>query len=99
MTLVFLINNYDMIITTLRTAEVTESQEYESFQELQQAQIDRFVEMELGVDFGDMIDFLKHAEQQISEPTKINQELMKTVAKTFSGKWQNSIQRINADVS
>lgn len=99
MGMVFLINNYDIILSTLRAAEVTECQEYDKFQERQRTQIDNFVEAELNTDFKDFIDFVKSAEKRLHDKKKIeDQEKMRNVGKLFALRWRQSIQRINRDV-
>jgi len=99
MGMVFLINNYDIILSTLRVAELTECEEFEKFQERQRTQIDNFIEAELNTDFKDFIDFVKSAEKKLHDSQKIeDQDKMRNVGKLFALRWKTAIQRINREV-
>merc|ERR550534_3661501 len=98
--MVFLINNYDLILSTLRAGEVSDCEEFDKIQERQRIQIDNFIEAELNTDFKDFIDFVKSAEKKLHDSQKIeDQEKMRNVGKLFALRWKTAIQRINGDVS
>ncbi|NXW91211.1 VPS52 protein, partial [Alopecoenas beccarii] len=60
--LIFLINNYDMMLGVLMERAVEESKEVEGFQQLLSARTQEFIEELLSPPFGGMIAFVKEAE-------------------------------------
>ncbi|NXK23640.1 VPS52 protein, partial [Arenaria interpres] len=60
--LIFLINNYDMMLGVLMERAVEESKEVEGFQQLLSARTQEFIEEILSPPFGGMIAFVKEAE-------------------------------------
>uniref|UniRef100_A0A8C3CPZ9 VPS52 subunit of GARP complex n=1 Tax=Cairina moschata TaxID=8855 RepID=A0A8C3CPZ9_CAIMO len=65
--LVFLINNYDMMLGVLMERAVEESKEVEGFQQLLSARTQEFIEEILSPPFGGMIAFVKEAEALIEK--------------------------------
>uniref|UniRef100_A0A4W5J991 Vacuolar protein sorting-associated protein 52 homolog n=1 Tax=Hucho hucho TaxID=62062 RepID=A0A4W5J991_9TELE len=60
--LIFLINNYDMMLSVLMERAADDSKEVEGFQQLLQARSQEFIEEILSSPFGGMIAFVKESE-------------------------------------
>ncbi|XP_076562404.1 vacuolar protein sorting-associated protein 52 homolog [Arvicanthis niloticus] len=60
--LVFLINNYDMMLGVLMELAADDSKEVESFQQLLNARTQEFIEELLSPAFGGLVAFVKEAE-------------------------------------
>ncbi|CAH1764232.1 8029_t:CDS:10 [Entrophospora sp. SA101] len=97
--LIFLINNYDLIITILSESggKATEP-EIIHFRELLNTNISGFVEEELQPYFGNLISFVKYIEQ-IDDTESINSvDMYDKISSEFIATWRQSIASINTSV-
>ncbi|KAG9300693.1 hypothetical protein G9A89_023491 [Geosiphon pyriformis] len=96
--LIFLINNYDLIITFL--AEIggkAVDSEIAHFKELLNSKVGGFVEEELEPYFGGLIAFVKMA-QEAKDINELDPEMFERVSADFSATWRQSITSINSSV-
>ncbi|CAG8555092.1 11996_t:CDS:2, partial [Racocetra fulgida] len=93
--LIFLINNYDLIITILGVSAV--EAEVNHFRELLNGQISGFVEEELQPYFGSLISFIKQVDQG-KDITAIDSGVFDQISSDFAATWRQSITSINTSV-
>ncbi|XP_072226706.1 vacuolar protein sorting-associated protein 52 homolog [Leuresthes tenuis] len=100
--LIFLINNYDMMLSVLMERAADDSKEVEGFQQLLLARTQEFIEEILSPPFGGMIAFVKEAEALIekgqldrlkNEDVRITQ-----LVRGFSSTWKQSVESMSQDV-
>lgn len=94
---VFLINNYDVIVTVLRKNELTKSQEFQRFKELAEEQKTMFVEELLRHHFGGLIECVTTLERATErDPTvKVDQTWVQNAGSKFASSWRNELQSID----
>lgn len=100
--LIFLINNYDMMLSVLMERAADDSKEVEGFQQLLLARTQEFIEEILSSPFGGMIAFVKEAEGLMekgqldrlrNEEARITQ-----LVRGFSSTWKQSVEAMSQDV-
>ncbi|XP_020790118.1 vacuolar protein sorting-associated protein 52 homolog [Boleophthalmus pectinirostris] len=100
--LIFLINNYDMMLSVLMERAADDSKEVEGFQQLLLARTQEFIEEILSAPFGGMISFVKEAEALMekgqldrlkNEETRITQ-----LVRGFSSSWKQSVEAMSQEV-
>eukprot|EP00965_Chrysotila_dentata_P188888 6173002-Pleurochrysis_carterae.AAC.1 len=96
----FLINNYDLIVTTLaeRAARGEDSGHFEQLLDSIKAV---FVEEELAADHGRLISFVKQSEPLLlggDVAGKVDGGHMETLLRNFHDTWKAAIEKINDDV-
>eukprot|EP00058_Branchiostoma_floridae_P023157 XP_002608647.1 hypothetical protein BRAFLDRAFT_97676 [Branchiostoma floridae] len=100
--LVFLINNYDMMLGVLMERTSEESKETESFQQLLQARTQEFVEEILAPHFGGMIAFVKETEGLLergqTDQVKNQDARITKLVRGFAVNWKQAIDVINQEV-
>ncbi|XP_077286591.1 vacuolar protein sorting 52 [Arctopsyche grandis] len=100
--LIFLINNYDMVLGVLMERTRDNSKEAESFREQLQARSNEYVEEILSPHFGGMIQFVKEGEQMIErgqvEQLKAQERKSLAIVASFSAEWKKRLEVINRDV-
>lgn len=100
--LIFLINNYDMMLGVLLERTKEDSKETESFKELLQARTQEYVEEILAPHFGGMISFVKECEllQERGQADHMIREEKKVtmLIRSFNSGWKKSIDDINQDI-
>lgn len=109
--LIFLINNYDMMLGVLLHASATkfrqertaeESKESESFKELLTARTQEFIEEVLSPHFGGMISFVKDCENTIEragvEALRPDERRVQSIVRGFNNDWKRALELINGDV-
>lgn len=100
--LIFLINNYDMILGVLMEHTRDSSKEAESFREQLNLRSSEYVEEILSPHFGGMIQFVKEGEALLDKGQ--NDQLKKQESKSlalvqsFSSGWKHSLEVINQEV-
>ncbi|CCI49287.1 unnamed protein product [Albugo candida] len=110
---VFLVNNYDFVVSTFQEKHIA-SEETTTFETLLAQQRERFVEEELALLYGDLIEFVRHNEsivvpslQRPSNPNArdvtatsivVEQDKIERIIRDFNGSWKNGIESINANV-
>ncbi|XP_029587644.1 vacuolar protein sorting-associated protein 52 homolog [Salmo trutta] len=100
--LIFLINNYDMMLSVLMERAADDSKEVEGFQQLLQARSQEFIEEILSSPFGGMIAFVKESEA-LTEKGQLdrlkNDEVRITqLIRGFSSTWKQSVEALSQDV-
>ncbi|NXN13045.1 VPS52 protein, partial [Indicator maculatus] len=100
--LIFLINNYDMMLGVLMERAVEESKEVEGFQQLLSARTQEFIEELLAPPFGGMISFVKEAEALLEkgqlEKLRGEEGRVTQLARGFSSTWKASVEALSQDV-
>ncbi|KAM9266728.1 vacuolar protein sorting-associated protein 52 homolog [Cariama cristata] len=100
--LIFLINNYDMMLGVLMERAVEESKEVEGFQQLLSARTQEFIEEILSPPFGGMIAFVKEAEALLEkgqlERLRGEEARVTQLARGFSSTWKASVESLSQDV-
>uniref|UniRef100_A0A3Q2Z6N2 Vacuolar protein sorting-associated protein 52 homolog n=1 Tax=Hippocampus comes TaxID=109280 RepID=A0A3Q2Z6N2_HIPCM len=100
--LIFLINNYDMMLGVLTERAADDSKEVEGFQQLLLARTQEFIEELLSAPFGGMIAFVKEAEALMEkgqlERLKSDEARICQLVRGFSGSWKQSVEAMSQDV-
>eukprot|EP00794_Sanderia_malayensis_P015923 gene15923-17524_t len=99
--LVFLINNYDMMLQVLAERTAEDSKETESFQQLLNGRTQEFVEEVLSPYFGGMISFVKETEPLLergSSMPRMDEYKIEQLIRGFAADWKQAIETINQDV-
>ncbi|CAI4228617.1 unnamed protein product [Auanema sp. JU1783] len=101
--LVFLINNYHMIINIIDEKVVQDSRIHSIIHELEQKAIGEFVEATLSPHFKQLISFVKACEPLIQNGHthllgRDYQDKLAVVVQSFSTNWKKSIDEINGEI-
>ncbi|XP_017296915.1 vacuolar protein sorting-associated protein 52 homolog isoform X1 [Kryptolebias marmoratus] len=100
--LIFLINNYDMMLSVLMERAADDSKEVEGFQQLLLARTQEFIEEILSPPFGGMIAFVKEAEALLEkgqlDRLKNEEARITQLVRGFSGTWKQSVESMSQDV-
>nr|XP_046218161.1 vacuolar protein sorting-associated protein 52 homolog isoform X2 [Oncorhynchus gorbuscha] len=100
--LIFLINNYDMMLNVLMERAADDSKEVEGFQQLLQARSQEFIEEILTSPFGGMIAFVKASEALIEkgqlDRLKNDEAQITQLIRGFSSTWKQSVEALSQDV-
>lgn len=101
--LIYLINNYDMVLTVLLEHTRDNSKEAESFREQLSSRSAEYVEEILAPHFGGMMQFVKEIElQQEKNSSKIiqyNENRAQMLVTNFSNNWKKAIDEINREIT
>ncbi|XP_039256225.1 vacuolar protein sorting-associated protein 52 homolog [Styela clava] len=100
--LIFLINNYDMMLSVIIERTTDESKESDSFQHLLNSSTQEYIEEVLSSHFLTLITFIKQVEplsdsSQMDLLKKAEHRVMPLV-RSFTKNWKTSIQSINQEV-
>uniref|UniRef100_A0AAQ5ZER5 Vacuolar protein sorting-associated protein 52 homolog n=1 Tax=Amphiprion ocellaris TaxID=80972 RepID=A0AAQ5ZER5_AMPOC len=100
--LIFLINNYDMMLSVLMERAADDSKEVEGFQQLLLARTQEFIEEILSPPFGGMIAFVKEAEALMEkgqlDRLKNEEARISQLVRGFSSSWKQSVEAMSQDV-
>ncbi|XP_015774460.1 PREDICTED: vacuolar protein sorting-associated protein 52 homolog isoform X1 [Acropora digitifera] len=100
--LIFLINNYDMMLAVLMERTSEDSKEAESFQQLLTARIQEFVEEVLSPAFGGMTAFVKETEPLLErgqgQVIRPDERRIQQLVRGFASDWKRSIENINQEI-
>jgi hypothetical protein len=98
--LIFLINNYDMMLGVLTERTSENSKESECFKSLLHARTQEFVDEVLSPYFGGMIAFVKDVELQLErrETIRVDEYKVQQLVRGFNNDWKKSIDSINSEV-
>lgn len=99
---VFLINNYDLILSIIDDEESKHSKIYAIVHELEQKSIDDFVEEVLEPHLGFMIKFVSECESLLQQGhtqllVRYNDKVG-TVVANFNAKWRPAVDNINSEI-
>ncbi|XP_047515881.1 vacuolar protein sorting-associated protein 52 homolog isoform X1 [Pieris napi] len=100
--LIFLINNYDMVLSILMERTRDNTKEAESFREQLQARSSEYVEEILSPHFGGLMQFVKEGEQLLEQDKKnelagLEKKSLNLVS-SFSSSWKQSLEEIHREV-
>ncbi|XP_048849230.1 vacuolar protein sorting-associated protein 52 homolog [Brienomyrus brachyistius] len=100
--LIFLINNYDMMLSVLMERAADDSKEVEGFQQLLLARTQEFIEEILSPPFGGMIAFVKESEALMEkgqlDRLKNDEARITQLIRGFSSTWKQSVEALSQDV-
>ncbi|KAF4100045.1 hypothetical protein G5714_018241 [Onychostoma macrolepis] len=100
--LIFLINNYDMMLGVLMERAADDSKEVEGFQQLLLARTQEFIEEILSPPFGGMIAFVKESESLMEkgqlDKLKNDEARITQLVRGFSSSWKQSVEALSQDV-
>uniref|UniRef100_A0A8C2XCV9 Vacuolar protein sorting-associated protein 52 homolog n=1 Tax=Cyclopterus lumpus TaxID=8103 RepID=A0A8C2XCV9_CYCLU len=100
--LIFLMNNYDMMLSVLMERAADDSKEVEGFQQLLLARTQEFIEEILSPPFGGMISFVKEAEALMEkgqlDRLKNDEARITQLVRGFSSSWKQSVESMSQDV-
>ncbi|XP_017880298.1 vacuolar protein sorting-associated protein 52 homolog [Ceratina calcarata] len=100
--LVFLINNYDLVLGVLMERTRDNSKEAESFRDQLNARSSEYVEEILSPHFGGMIQFVKESEVMIekgqTEDSKRQEGKALALVQSFTNNWKQALEEINQEV-
>lgn len=101
--LIFLINNYDMILTVLLEHTRDNSKEAETFRQHLSARSTEYVEEILSPHFGGIMNFVKEIEHQLeknpNESVSYNEHNALQLVTKFSSNWKKAIEDINREIT
>ncbi|XP_049869732.1 vacuolar protein sorting-associated protein 52 homolog [Pectinophora gossypiella] len=99
--LIFLINNYDMVLSILMERTRDNTKEAESFREQLQARSNEYVEEILSPHFGGLMQFVKEGEHLLegdkTQLANLEKKSLSLVA-SFSAGWKQSLEEIHREV-
>ncbi|XP_037958325.1 vacuolar protein sorting-associated protein 52 homolog [Teleopsis dalmanni] len=100
--LIYLINNYDLVLGVLMEHTRDNSKEAEAFREQLNARSAEYVEEILAPHFGGIIQFIRECEQffekeQLEELRKQERRSL-TLVSSFSANWKKSLEELNREV-
>lgn len=100
--LVFLINNYDMMLQVISERTTDDSKESESFQHTLTSKTQEYVEEVLSPFIGGMITFVKEQEPMIEKGQeqyiRVNEGQIQQIIRDFAVQWKAAIESINQEV-
>uniref|UniRef100_A0A8C2J7L2 Vacuolar protein sorting-associated protein 52 homolog n=1 Tax=Cyprinus carpio TaxID=7962 RepID=A0A8C2J7L2_CYPCA len=100
--LIFLINNYDMMLGVLMERAADDSKEVEGFQQLLLARTQEFIEEILSPPFGGMIAFVKESEALMEkgqlDKLRNDEARITQLVRGFSSSWKQSVEALSQDV-
>lgn len=101
--LIFLINNYDMILNVLLEHTRDNSKEAETFRQHLSSRSTEYVEEILSPHFGGIMTFVKDMEHQIeknpSSTVTYNEHHALQLVTKFSANWKKAIEDINREIT
>ncbi|XP_005095273.1 vacuolar protein sorting-associated protein 52 homolog isoform X2 [Aplysia californica] len=100
--LIFLINNYDMMLSVLVERTSDDSKEAEMYRDLLAARTQEFVEEILAPHFGGLVTFVKDAEVCLergqSDRLQQEEKRVQQIVRGFNSDWKRALESINQEV-
>ncbi|XP_043239477.1 vacuolar protein sorting-associated protein 52 homolog isoform X3 [Amphibalanus amphitrite] len=100
--LIFLINNYDMMLGVIMERTKDNSKESETFRELLAVRTAEYVEETLSPHFGGLMQFVRDAEAMVergdAEALKREERRITELVRSFSAGWKKSLEEINNEI-
>lgn len=100
--LVFLINNYDMMLQVINERTTDDSKESESFQQNLTFRTQEYVEEVLSPYFSDMMAFVKENEPLLEKGQtnyiRLNEGFVEKIIRNFAMRWKAVIENMNQEV-
>uniref|UniRef100_H2Z2W6 Vacuolar protein sorting-associated protein 52 homolog n=1 Tax=Ciona savignyi TaxID=51511 RepID=H2Z2W6_CIOSA len=101
--LVFLINNYDMMLSVIMERTTEESKESDSFQQLLGSRTQEYVEEILAPHFGGMMAFVKDCEVVLesgqTDRLRVFEQKVAPLVQGFAAGWRTSVDLISREVT
>ncbi|XP_023342298.1 vacuolar protein sorting-associated protein 52 homolog [Eurytemora carolleeae] len=99
--LLFLINNYDVIMSIILERTKEETKESDAFREQLRSRSEEFVEQILQAHFGYLIQWINEAERKLEkgdiDGLKQEEKKVSQIISTFGAEWKKSLDRINGE--
>lgn len=95
--LIFLINNYDLVLGVLMERTRDNSKETNAFREQLNSRSTEYVEEILAPHFGGIIQFVKECELFI-EKDQIDERRSLSLVASFSANWKKALEELNREV-
>ena len=100
--LLFLINNYDLVMSIIIERTKDDSKESETFREQLKTRSEEFVSLVLENHFGNLIQWSKEAERKLDagdlEGLRAEEKRVSTIIVDFSRDWKKSLDSINGEI-
>lgn len=100
--LIFLINNYDMMLSVLSEKTREDSRECERLKELLGQRTGEYIEEVLAPHFGGMLTFVRETDHLIAnnniDALKDYEKKVVPLVRSFSSTWRKSVERLNNEV-
>jgi hypothetical protein len=100
--LVFLINNYDMMLSVLMERASEDSKEVEGFQRLLHDRTEEYIDEALAPHFGGIIKFVRDTDPLLEAgqvgKIVVNQKELVRLVKGFATTWKSSMEALNHEV-
>ncbi|XP_059173916.1 vacuolar protein sorting-associated protein 52 homolog [Physella acuta] len=100
--LIFLINNYDMMLSVLVERTTDDSKEAEMYRDLLAARTQEFVEEILAPHFGGLITFVKDCEVYLErgngDKLQAEEKRVQQIVRGFNNDWKRALESINQEV-
>ncbi|CAO1326317.1 unnamed protein product [Diamesa serratosioi] len=96
--LIYLINNYDLILGILMERTRDNTKEAENFREQLSARSNDYVEEILGPHIGGIIHFVKECEKESTEDLKRQERRSMALVASFTSNWKKAIEDLNREV-
>ncbi len=100
--LIYLINNYDLVLGILMEHTRDNSKEAEAFREQLTNRSSEYVEEILAPHFGGMIQFIKECEQMVekeqTEELRRQERRSLAIVSQFSANWKKALEELNREV-
>lgn len=100
--LIYLINNYDMVLSILMERTRDNSKEAEGFREQLTARSGEYVEEILSPHFGGIMQYVKEVEPLVekgqTDEIKIREKKSVELVQGFSSAWKKSLEELNREV-
>jgi len=100
--ILFLINNYDIIMSIIIERTKDDSKESDTFREQLKARSEEFVEQVLQPHFGQLIIWVKEAERRLekgdTESLKQEEQKVTQIIGQFGNDWKKSLDSINGEI-
>eukprot|EP00041_Stephanoeca_diplocostata_P036773 m.1355056 g.1355056 ORF g.1355056 m.1355056 type:complete len:700 (-) comp24932_c0_seq37:2552-4651(-) len=98
--LIFLINNYDMMLSVYSERTTAKSEEVAQFDALLQKSIQEFAQEELAAPFGGLINFVREVEQTKSrkQTVTVDEHRVNTLNFNFARDWKPAITEIEGNI-
>ena len=96
--LIYLINNYDLILGILQERTRDNTKEAESFREQLSARSNEYVEEILSSHIGGIIHFIKEFEKENSDDLRRHDRRTLALVQNFSLNWKKAIEDLNREV-
>jgi len=100
--LIFLINNYDMMLQVITERTTDDSKEKDGFQQKLNSRTQEYVEEALLPYFGGMIKFVSEIEPRLekgeAQYINVNENHIEQLIRDFAIRWKNAIESMNQEI-